>query len=75
MDVYALGVCAYQLIHHCSPYKGSSKREYWSNTLRDKLTFAANCPPEWKILIQAMLQTKPAKRLSIEQVTGPPVFS
>ena len=39
IDVFALGICVYQLIHKRSPFKGSNKQEYWEHMITDKVEY------------------------------------
>jgi serine/threonine protein kinase len=56
VDVYALGVCIYQLAYNVLPYRGESKKEYWSSTLSDQVFLHEGCPEELIRLMRKMLE-------------------
>jgi serine/threonine protein kinase len=72
VDVYALGVCIYELVHGKRPFDGESPREYWQNTLKAEVSYASECPPELVGLMRKMMRKDPAERITALDVLSTP---
>ena len=68
VDIYALGVCLYQLIHGHCPFSGDNKQKYWENTLKYDANFNDRCPIRWVFLLRKMLAKDPQHRPSAAEV-------
>jgi len=68
VDVWALGILLYELIHGKAPYQGRSVQEIKSSLTKCQITFDPNIQQDAKDLIQKILKDNPTSRMLIDQI-------
>ncbi len=75
VDIWALGVLLYEMLHGFAPFKGKSASEVQQAMLGGEYEFAPHLSDGVKGLISQILQFKPEKRVSIEEIMRHPWFN
>lgn len=68
VDVWSLGILLYELFHGQSPYPGSSVFQIYKNIVTQKLVFKEGLHPLITALISRILQIKPDKRPTVDEI-------
>ena len=73
LDVWSLGILLYELYHGYAPFTGKNPFEILAKiTKRQSIRFGPQCTPEYKDLVERLLQNDPAKRIPLIQVFDHP---
>ena len=72
VDIWALGVCLYEMTHGNAPFEGGSETDKCKKILAGEWTMSADLSPQLKNLLTALLRTIPEERPSIEAVLEHP---
>ena len=72
VDIWALGVLLYEMLHGCAPFKGKSADEVQQAMLEGKYQLGTQLSQNVKRLITQILQFQPDKRLKIEDILQHP---
>ena len=72
VDVWALGVLLYEMLHSHAPFKGKSATEVQEAMLAGTYSLAKPLSEEVKHLINGILQLSPDKRLTIPEILAHP---
>lgn len=72
IDIWALGILLYELLHNKAPYSGRSMAEVKKRIIHSKIKFKPNCNPDAQDLIQKILRVKVEDRPTIEQILKHP---
>lgn len=70
IDVWALGVLIYELLHGCAPFKGKTFNEVQKKIEKGDVKFSESVSQTAKYLICKVLQANPSKRISIDDITS-----
>jgi len=68
VDIWALGILLFELIHSKAPFQGRSVQEIKTSLSKSQITFGPNIQEDAKDLIQRILQDNPTNRIQIEQI-------
>lgn len=68
VDIWSLGILLFELFHGHSPYSGSSVFQIYKNIVNQKLVFKEGVHPMITGLISRILQIKPEKRPTIDEI-------
>lgn len=68
MDIWALGVLLYEMLHGTAPFKGKTASEVQQAMLRGGYEQAAHLSDQVKNLIKSLLQFQAEKRPSLEEI-------
>jgi serine/threonine protein kinase len=72
VDVWAVGVLLYELLHGTAPFKGKSIEEVQESMLKGCYEINPKLSDSVKHLIEQILQFKPEERLSLEAISQHP---
>jgi serine/threonine protein kinase len=72
VDIWALGVLLYEMLHGVAPFKGKSAEDVQEAMLAGNYDFASHLSEQVKALIGQILQFQPEKRASIEEISRHP---
>jgi len=72
VDIWALGVLLYELIHNKAPYVGRSMNEIKYSLSKGQINFHSNLPQDVRNLILKILRTDPNNRLSMRMILSDP---
>ncbi|KAL4464498.1 hypothetical protein ABPG72_003908 [Tetrahymena utriculariae] len=68
IDIWALGVLIYELLHGCAPFKGKTFKEIQRKIEKGDVQFSDQISDQSKQLICKVLQANPSRRISIEDI-------
>ncbi|EAR93776.2 Serine/Threonine kinase domain protein (macronuclear) [Tetrahymena thermophila SB210] len=68
IDIWALGVLIYELLHGCAPFKGKTFKEIQRKIEKGDVQFSDQISDLSKQLICKVLQANPSRRISIEDI-------
>ena len=74
VDIWALGILLYELLHGKSPFRGNSVIDIYKNIQREEVKFSSSCSPEARDLIARILKKLPVSRLSMDQILDHPLI-
>lgn len=72
VDVWALGILLFELIHSKAPFQGRTVQEIKSSLSKSTIVFSMNIQDDAKNLIQRILKDNPTNRIQIEQILSDP---
>jgi serine/threonine protein kinase len=72
IDIWALGILLYELLHNYAPYSGRSMSEVSKKIISKKLEFASTIAEDARSLIQRILKQNPKERPSIKEILKDP---
>lgn len=72
VDIWALGVLLYELIHGRAPYSAETLEDVKEKMLMTEITFKKSISREAKDLLLQLLRFDPKERLSLEKVFAHP---
>lgn len=72
LDIWALGILLYELVHGRAPFTGAQPREIGDKIRRGAVRFKPSCTDEFKDLVLALLQATPADRIPLIKVFDHP---
>jgi serine/threonine protein kinase len=56
LDVWSLGILLFELLHGFAPFTGKTPMEILSRILKRVIKYSQNCSPEYKDLVESILQ-------------------
>lgn len=65
VDIWALGVLLYELLHGCAPFKGKTAAEVQDSMMNGGYVVNSRLSSAVQDLIRSILQTSPDKRPSL----------
>ena len=68
VDIWAIGVLLYELIHGRAPYTAESLDDIKDRMKQTEITFKKSLSPEAKDLLLKLLKFEPSERITLEQV-------
>ena len=68
IDIWDLGVLAFELLAGKPPFQGSNNTELFSNIKKHKIIWPDDFPPLAKNLISKILKQNPKERLSLDEI-------
>lgn len=74
IDVWALGILLYELIHGKSPYRGNSVIDIYKNIQRGDIRFSSCCSSEARDLVSKILKKNPYSRASMDDIMNHPLM-
>lgn len=75
IDVWALGILLYELLHGHSPFSSTSVFKVYKNIIKTPLTFGPHIDSKAADLITRILDIEPSNRLTIEQIKTHPFLN
>ena len=72
VDIWALGVLLYELLHGFAPFKGKSVKEVQESILKGSYEMSPRLSDSARHLITNILQVPVNKRLSLAQISSHP---
>ena len=75
VDVWALGILLYELLHGHSPYSSTSVFKVYKNIIKAPLKFAPHIDSKAADLITRILDIEPSNRLTIQQIKAHPFLN
>lgn len=68
VDIWALGILLYEMLHGNSPYAGKSMFHIYKNIIKNSISFSKELDPLAEQLLKRILQMDPAKRPSLGEI-------
>ena len=68
VDIWALGILLYELMHGYSPYRAKKIEDILYNVQNKEIKFSRRISDEVKDLVTGILQVKPSRRMSLEEI-------
>lgn len=72
LDIWALGILLYELVHGRAPFTGAQPREIGEKIRRGVVRFKPSVTEDYKDLVLQLLQQKPAERIPLIKVFDHP---
>lgn len=74
IDIWALGILLYELVHGKSPFRGNSVIEIYKNIQRGDIRYSSTCSPEVRDLVGRILKKNPYSRISLDEILNHDLF-
>ena len=74
VDIWALGILLFELLHGKSPYRGNSVIDIYKNIQKEDIRFSTSCSSEARDLVLKILKKNPAARLTMDQIFEHPLM-
>lgn len=74
VDIWSLGVLAFELLHQYTPFKGRSTADISGKIIKGEFTLGYHISPKFRDLIQSCLEYNPSSRPSTTSLLQHPVF-
>lgn len=74
IDVWNLGILFFELLTGKPPFEGKNQQDLFDNILKQKINWPKGFSPVAKQLVKRLLQSNPAKRIKLSEITEHPWF-
>ena len=68
IDVWALGILLYEMLHGNAPFKGESVKEVKQKMMRGSYNISSDISEEGKDLMMGILKFNPDDRLTLDEI-------
>mmetsp|Transcript_47971 Transcript_47971/g.35172 ORF Transcript_47971/g.35172 Transcript_47971/m.35172 type:complete len:104 (+) Transcript_47971:167-478(+) len=72
LDVWCLGILLYELVHGHAPFRGDKPMKIGQEIMARNIKFSSKCSPDYKDLVDKLLQREPAYRIPLIKVFDHP---
>lgn len=72
IDVWALGILLYEMLHGNAPFKGESVKEVKQRMMRGSYNLGSEISDEGKDLLTGILKFNPDDRLTLDEIVSHP---